>query len=104
MVLTGHGDVQQLDVNVSGTYGVVQHVFLPEKVLREGIPDLPCFCHGWEQKQTAMKENPEEGAGSDPGVDLSPLMSPPAQNAFPPAALMITMSVSGSLSHFWKQK
>lgn len=33
-----------------------------------------------------------------------PLMSPPAQKAFPPAPLMITMSVSASFSHFWNVK
>lgn len=31
----------------------------------------------------------------------SPLMSPPAQKAFPPAPLMITMAVSLSSSHFY---
>lgn len=34
----------------------------------------------------------------------SPLMSPPAQKALPPAPLMIIMPVSLSSSHFWKKK
>lgn len=33
----------------------------------------------------------------------SPLMSPPAQKAFPPAPLMMMMSVSSSFSHFWRE-
>lgn len=34
----------------------------------------------------------------------SPLMSPPAQKAFPPAPLMITMAVSLSSSHFYFER
>lgn len=38
---------------------------------------------------------------SDWAPRCSPLMSPPAQKAFPPAPLMITMAVSLSSSHFY---
>lgn len=53
----------------------------------------------WETQTEATQTPVIEPAGC-----CSPLMSPPAQKALPPAPLMITTSVSLSFSHFWNHK